>query len=306
VRFRRSRTGLAAVVLAFIAVAVACEEPTQVTVRISTTDKCSNLSDVHTYVGPDAKLTQKRFEEEVSTGVSDRCDERDGFIGTLVVTPGGSIGTILVAVGVQGGDGTPAPPANTCWKPDVAKRCIIARRTFSFIENKPLVLPVNLDPLCIGQSCDPASTCFKGSCVSAEVVCVGSECGLAEENPGGIPSGEAGNDGSSSDGAYDAELDGTGSPDAQDSGADSMTGTDAQADAPDASDGGPPATVACGIGGPNQFCAQGYGTVTAGLCNGMPASTYCCRCLCPSGATATCQMSMANSSCGTSMFFCPP
>ena len=113
-RFRRSRTALGCVVLAFLAVAVACEQPTQVTVRITSNERCENLSDVHTIVGPDPQETHARFKGEVSTGVSDRCDP-DGFIGTLVVTPGGDKGSVLVAAEVVAGApdeyGRPAAPA---------------------------------------------------------------------------------------------------------------------------------------------------------------------------------------------------
>jgi hypothetical protein len=312
VRYRRPRTALATIVLAFIAVAVACEEPTQVTVRISTTDKCSNLSDVHTFVGPDATVTEKRFGEEVSTGVSDRCDEPGGFIGTLVVTPGGGSGTILVAVGVRGGDGTPAPPANKCWQPDTAKRCIIARRKFSFIENKPLVLPINLDPLCVGQSCDPASTCFKGSCVSSEVVCAGADCGLAEENPGGIATGEGGaSESGSSDGAYDAELDGLVGEDVFDSG----VSTDAMPDVSADADGGPTvndgaaAYPPCSMFVPNWAClVPQNGTKFPGTCDDMtsPMTYSCCRCSCPgSGKPVSCLMSAASTSCSMGATTCP-
>src|SRR5690606_23017669 len=70
----------------------------------------------------------------------------------------------------------------------------------------PLTLPIHLDPLCIGKSCDPASTCFKGTCVDASAICRGSDCGLVEELGGEGSANEAG----SSDGAYDADLDGPG------------------------------------------------------------------------------------------------
>jgi hypothetical protein len=292
------------VVLAFLAVAVACEEPTQVTVRITSSVQCENLSDVHTFIGPNPEATQSRFQGEVSVGASDRCDP-DGFIGTLVVTPGGDSGSILVAVGVRGGDGTPPPQATKCADPEVAKRCIVARRTFTFIENKPLLLPIDLDPLCVGQSCDPASTCFKGSCVSANVVCVGADCGLPQENPGGIPTGEGGaGDATSSDGAYDADLDALGSADVNDSGAidgDAMSGTDAQLDALIDSGNHP----ACGFASFHYCAGPAAGTVTPGLCDGTSASVYCCKCRCPSGTIAMCQMMMETSSCGTGTICMP-
>ena len=262
-------------VLAFLAVAVACQEPTQVTIVITTRDRCENLSDVSTYVGPDPIETQARFTREVPTGVSSDCDP-DGRIGTLVITPGGGSGTILVAVGVRGGDGTPAPLPTKCFEPEIAKRCIVARRTFSFIENKPLVLPIDLDPLCVGQSCDPASTCFKGACVSSTVVCVGTDCGLSQENPGGIPTGEGGaTESGSSDAAYDAELDGGPFEDV----ADTSPPNDAMADGspivyPACMDLDGSATVRCDF-------TTGHGANAGGCAD---AST-CCKCTCPSSMT---------------------
>lgn len=302
-RFRRPKTALACGVLAFLAVAVACQEPTQVKVVITTNDRCENLSDVNTYVGPDAIETQSRFTREVPTGVSDRCDQVDGFIGTLVVTPGGSTGTILVAVGVRGGDGSPPPPPTKCFDPEIGKRCIVARRTFSFIDNKPLVLPIVLDPLCIGQSCDPASTCFKGSCVSADVVCVGADCGLAQENPGGIPAGEGGaTESGSSDGAYDADLGDARLEDVFDSGASTDAMPDVLADA----DGGGPQTDGsvngfCAVTSPGYYCSTpANGTSTPGRCDdGTESGTYaCCHCLCPGSLQMkSCQMSAASTAC---------
>lgn len=292
-------------VLAFIAVAVSCQDPTQVTVRITTGERCGNISAVQTVVGPNPGETQARFDRAFSSAASDQavCDDARGLVGTLVVTPGGSSGSILVAVGVRGGDGSPAPEATRCRDPEVAKRCIIARRTFSFIENKPLTLPIHLDPLCIGKTCDPASTCFKGSCVSATTICSGSDCGLVEENPG-TGTGEGGaNDATSSDGAYDADLDGPGFEDVFDAGSDAGSATDAQSDAntqPDAA-GMDAATIYpnCSLSGNLWLCAAqaGWGTQTPGACDGSGGSTPCCRCNCPPTMTAV--------SC-TSAFSCTP
>jgi hypothetical protein len=297
------------VVLAFLAVAVACQEPTQVEVVITTSDRCENLGAVHTFVGPNASETQARFSREVSTGVSDRCDP-DGFIGTLVITPGGGSGTILVAVGVRGGDGTPAPQATKCFDPDIAKRCILARRTFTFIDNKPLVLPIDLDPLCVGQSCDPASTCFKGTCVPSDVVCVGTDCGLAQENPGGIPGGEGGaTESGSSDGAYDADLGDAQIEDVFDSGAsvDAMPDVSADADSGVSGDGSTGVGF-CSFSMPTWYCSSPtFGQKSPGACGdgSQPAMYSCCRCICPSNmAMSSCTMSATSNACSGSC--CPP
>ncbi len=189
-------------VLVCIAIAASCREPTQITLRITTGEKCSDLTGVQIVVGSDAEVTQKRFKERFSAAVTHACS-RDGttnLIGTLVVTPGTSTGTVVVSAGVST-PGVSGPDPADCLDEKFAKQCIIARRSFSFIDHTSLNLPIDLDPLCVGKACDPASTCFKGTCVDAAVDCKGSSCVLPVENGNG-----SGSDASSSDGAYDAEV----------------------------------------------------------------------------------------------------
>ena len=287
---RTRKTALSFCVLASFAVAVSCREPTQVTVRVSTGARCSDLSSVELVVGPDQKETQQRFENQFTTAVTRDCDA-SGFIGTLVVAPGGNTATIVVAVGVKVG-GAPAPEPSACADGTAAKSCIIARRSFAFIDHTSLTLPVVLDLQCVGKTCDPSSTCFKGTCVSATVTCNGSDCGLMEEHPGEGSGNEAG----SSDGAYDAALDGSSFEDVtpadapSDGPSDGMTRTDAKVDSGKEAGIYPP----CGSSAGGPFCAaDASGTITLGAC-ADPADTSkrCCRCTCPSGGgTATCESS---------------
>jgi hypothetical protein len=272
-----------------ITVAVSCREPTQVTVRITTGEKCADMSSVQTVVGPSPPVTQQRFEGRVTTAASEACDAT-GLVGTLVITPGGESGSVLVAAGVRVGD-VPPPDGATCADPETAKRCIIARRRFSFIDHESLTLPIHLDRLCVGKTCDPASTCFKGTCVDSNVTCNGSECGLPQEHPGEGDGGPSG----SSDGAYDAELDGPGFE-------------DADFDAPDGTavvDGGPdtdgsinPVAPSCGDAGGPEFChhPSGKGMTTAGPCPGG-AGNFCCRCTCGSSVVKTCEPTSFSGSC---------
>lgn len=293
---RGHATALSCGVLGFITVAVACREPTQITVRITTGEKCSSLSPVQTVVGPTLTVTQQRFADRFTTAATSACDA-SGLIGTLVLTPGGDGGTILVAAGISVG-GLPAPDAATCADPEVAKRCIIARRGFAFLDHTSLSLPIHLDPLCIGKPCDPASTCFKGGCVDANVACSGSECGLPQEiGQGGGGAGEAG----SSDGAYDADTDGGGFDDASfDSGDGSIIGEAG----PDAEGGTSPNSPSCSIGGGAAVCsAPTNGESTAGPCSDRSiVGPYCCQCKCPSGAIASCASAALNGACST---ICP-
>ena len=288
--------------LAFLAVAVSCREPTEITVVIKTGEQCADLSGVEIVVGPDQTQTQMRFEQEYTVALTHDCDS-SGTVGSLVVTPGGSGGTIVIAAGVRVG-GAAAPDPTSCAMADVAKSCIVARRSFSFISHTSLTLPIELDPLCLGKACDPASTCFKGACVSASVTCNGSDCGLAQENPGQGTGG--GNEAGSSDGAYDAELDGTSfedvTPTPDSSGNDGMVVADAMPD------GGPEtgSLRMCGfitapsMGSPGSGACDpmnNFGTVTQGGCSGGAIADGCCRCRCTSTTTVTCTVNPSMTNC---------
>jgi hypothetical protein len=284
---RVRKTSLSFGVLASFAVAVSCREPTQVTVRVSTGTKCSELSSVELVVGPDQKETQQRFAKQFTTAVTTDCDA-SGFIGTLVVAPGGNTATIVVAVGVKVG-GAPAPEPSACADGTAAQSCIVARRSFAFIDHTSLTLPVVLDPQCVGKTCDPASTCFQGACVDASVTCNGSDCGLVQEHPG--EGNGSGTEAGSSDGAYDADLDGSSFVDGAPPG-DAMTYTDATIDSGTDAGGYPK----CGTNGTGNFCGDGVaGTSTLGACaSAADKSRRCCRCTCPfGGAVGSCETSAA-------------
>lgn len=95
------------------------------------------------------------------------------------------------------------------------------------------------------------------------------------------PSGEGGaNDATSSDGAYDAEMD-VNIDDAGDA-ADVMTDSEARADGP----GGSP-YAPCAFSSPAHFCeAPANGTLSPGSCDGATTG-QCCRCTCPTTMTVT-------------------
>lgn len=298
-KLRRRQTALSFGVVVLFAVVVSCREPTQITVVIRTGEKCSDLSGAEIVVGPSQKETQTRFEQKFTAAQSHDCDTT-GLIGTLVITPGGAGGTIVVAAGVRVG-GAPAPDPAECATAASAKSCIVARRSVSFLDHRSLTLPIELDPLCVGQACDPASTCFKGSCVDATVTCVGAECGLPQEHPG---SG-SGSDASSSDGAYDADLDSASFEDVTDSGngMDATMVIDGRADA----DSGDSATSSpCNGPTMNSAACQpstghGIAVPAPGACGGGSASpAFCCTCTCPTGGIVNCiTSSMVNAFCGS-------
>jgi hypothetical protein len=294
---RGRKTSLSFCVLASFAVAVSCREPTQVTVRVSTGTRCSDLSSVELVVGPDQKETQQRFEKQFTTAVTRECDP-SGLIGTLVVAPGGHSATIVVAVGVRVG-GAPAPEPSACADPKTAQSCIIARRSFAFIDHTSLTLPVVLDPSCVGKACDPSSTCFKGACVDASVICNGSDCGLVQEHPG--EGNGSGTEAGSSDGAYDGDLDGSSFEDVTpvDAGGDSMPTTDAKIES--GTDSG--IFQPCGGAGLNSVCSTlgPNASVTLGRCEDInDKSTSCCRCACASSTITSCNLMSGASFCSAS------
>jgi hypothetical protein len=285
VKLRRRQTALSFGVVVLFAVVASCREPTQITVVIRTGEKCSDLSGAEIVVGPSQQETQTRFEQKFTAAESHDCDAT-GLIGTLVVTPGGAGGTIVVAAGVRVG-GAPAPDPAECATAANKGNCIVARRSFSFLDHTSLTLPIELDPLCVGQACDPASTCFKGSCVDATVSCVGADCGLPQEHPGGTGGGtEAG----SSDGAFDDVLDGMSFDGVVDSGM-GMDGTAVGDATADADSGGFTGTAPpCGDTGGMTYCYPGTtGTRTPEPCAPPADQTQtCCYCTCPAGNVVSC------------------
>jgi len=205
---QRRRLLLSFGVIALIAIAASCREPTQITLRITSGEKCTDLTGVQIVVGPDAEVTQRRFTQHYAAALTHACTPSgtDNLIGTLVVTPGQSSGTVVVSAGINlvvNGAVVPGPDPASCADATMSKQCIIARRSFSFIDHTSLTLPIDLDPLCVGKVCDPASTCFKGGCVPDTVGCQGESCLLPQESGQGQGSAS---DASSSDGAYDADI----------------------------------------------------------------------------------------------------
>jgi len=71
---------------------------------------------------------------------------------------------IRVTLGVNGAQ------ADLCRSPDFPG-CIVARRSLHFIPHTALVLPIQMQQSCIGQICDPNSTCVNGACVDAGISC---------------------------------------------------------------------------------------------------------------------------------------
>ena len=101
----------------------------------------------------------------------------DGRIGAIVLLPRSSKSE-KISVRVVTGVGAKYTAEN-CLRDEALQReftegvlegCIIARRTLNFIPQPPLYLPVTMRGGCLGEPCDPNSTCVKrGSCIPAEI-----------------------------------------------------------------------------------------------------------------------------------------
>lgn len=175
-RFTLGSTLLAGVATILLA-PLACQDPTQVKVTITTGDGvCGAVSapdDKHTELfaaGPGDPPGEARGRVDGCSGPS---------LGTVTLVPSDRGGDVLLEVAMALAPGK--APADC--RAD-AKGCIVARRRVGYVTHRSLSLQIPLDRSCIGVSCDPASTCFAGACRPADVVCSGSSCELTASDAG--------------------------------------------------------------------------------------------------------------------------
>lgn len=170
--------------------AVACLEPTAITLQLSTDVPCSSLQGVTITVGSTGDYETKAPATETST-----CSP-DGTIGSLVLVPSGSKDA-EIAIRVVAGYGQ---TADSCEAPGYGSGCIVARRILHYLPHTPLTLPVAMRKACAGVPCTPNQTCVDGVCKSAVVPDPGqcaSSAGCGEGSLGGGDGGpelEAGTD----------------------------------------------------------------------------------------------------------------
>jgi hypothetical protein len=148
-----------------------CLAPTEIVLELSTDVSCDTVGQygVAVAVGPPGNDDSGVVTSTLS------CD--GGWIGTLVLGPSNGADTIGIRVML----GTTAS-AESCT--DQSPTCIIARRQIQYIEHQPLYLPIALQQACIGDPCDPTSTCVNGVCVDAAVSCVGNACNVPDASAG--------------------------------------------------------------------------------------------------------------------------
>lgn len=160
-----------------------CQSPTQVTVELRTFGAlpCSSLKGVSIAVAQtpaeaEARMKLQSFSAQVPRG---ECGADGRTVGTLVITPSGEAGAIVVRARISD------EPGATCEPPEY-KGCIVARRSFSFIDHASLTLPITLEAACADVPCNVESSCRSGVCVSSKASCseaLGSCPSVAEPVP---------------------------------------------------------------------------------------------------------------------------
>jgi hypothetical protein len=299
-RPRATLVSIGAALPAVVLMAHGCREATQLTLDIGTNVVCADMRGVDIIVASNPRAAEHRAALDApgtrfATATTSECIEGAAprKIGTLVVTPSGGDGAVVVVAAFGGAR------AEDCIAPRFGPGCIVARRKFSFVDHTAVTLPIVLDPVCAGVPCDENSTCVGAKCVDSKVDCSGGTCSPPGEvlPDGGVvlvdaPSqlDGAGGDGAVVDGGGDASAHDAASTDAAEGGFN------------DAGAGTCPMAVSClGVGpicsSPDValFCCYSPATscVTAGLCAGLSG---CCRSsddcnagdiCCASTATAT-------------------
>ena len=259
--------------------AASCQAPTELTLSITTDAQCGvEVKSTAIYVAQSASNADGNVQGRSPIAQTDTC--ASGTIGTLVVTPGGDEGAVVIIAGFDGKSPTDCVEGNYV-------NCIIARRSFSFIKHTPLTIPVVLERDCLNVPCDAFSTCHNGSCYSSSVDCTGGSCnavgsndaGPVDAGPGSILQSDGapeqfpeagGSDGSSLGDGGDGGN--SGGNDGGDSGlADDAGGGDAGTIPPGLScvpNGGNPVVEGCG--GPLIACSSTMACVvpTSGAANG--------------------------------------
>lgn len=216
-RLEQTTLALSAACLAIVAT-YGCRDATQVTLVLSTSKiACGALAGVRITVAGERLEAERRASGDFVTATATCPAPSSQDVGTLVITPGSSNSAAVVIVAGIGRD------ARSCNQANGYKGCVVARRSLSFIDHVSATVPVLIDPTCVDVPCDVASTCKRGTCVSAQLEC--KEDGSCEPT-----------DPRARDGDASAPIDG-----ASDGTAETDSGADALVDgsASDASEGGP-------------------------------------------------------------------
>lgn len=171
--------------LALASTSEGCRNATQVELVITYDGPCKDLEQgsVGFIIATDPYVAEDRIKTNTFTTTTTDCTQLSptlARVGTLVVTPNDSTdhASIIVLAGF-------GKRVEECKAADGYFSCIIARRTFNFVDHTGLTLEMPLDPDCKNVPCDAVSTCARGQCVDSTVDCSGGRC----NKPGELPDG---------------------------------------------------------------------------------------------------------------------
>lgn len=156
-----------------VALAPACYGPTEMIVEVTSDVPCTSAPRTGLYVGPP-------FKNDPATVTEDCTPTAAGStVGTLALVPGGESGHAAVKVVLAVGQ-----RVDQCeMHPEL---CIVATRSFSYLEHRSLHLPIRLFAECLGKRCPEDQTCGAGGlCMSDDVTCSADGCRLPSEPPPG-------------------------------------------------------------------------------------------------------------------------
>lgn len=288
---------------------LSCKEPTQIMLEITTDGRCP---------GDDASSIALFRSLGIAAGETIANDSNEGFsattsecvasptIGSLVLVPASERGGDLVEVLVVGAmeRGGKETTLEDCDEARVAgdltgTTCIVARRRLGFVDGVPLTLPIELEAVCIGVTCEENKTCFGGSCVDSAIEC--DEKGCTDPGTGG--SGGAGpsssGTGANGSGANGSGASGSGASGAGGSGASGGGGAGPGGAGP-GSGGAAPGGAGPGSGGAGGDGGMGGFPGVGGLGGGPVVD-------CPpqgSPPSVTCESPMCSMYCGACTVLC--
>jgi hypothetical protein len=168
----------------------ACQDPTQITLEITTDVPCTGQLETSIAVGLLGEIETKPF-----SGSTNHCDPATGRIGSLVAVPSDELSAkvafrIVTTIGAH-------PPE--CTGDKASDDCIISRRALGYLEHTNLLVPIVQRENCRGKPCEFDTTCVAGDCVSAQIdsALCSDAAGCGEEdlpNDGGGGAGGAATD----------------------------------------------------------------------------------------------------------------
>jgi hypothetical protein len=177
-RARIALSSIAALAVGATITVIACQEPTEIVVKVRTSFDCAALA---------GNKVSIRVGTDVSTGpvqsTSTACKGRSA--GSLVLTPSGAGDRVTIDVMAAL---SPASLDGDGRCVEGTAGCIHARRSLVYLK-RTIEVPIELDDACAGKQCDPTFTCFRGGCVPADCAVSGSQCTVGDSDAGATDAG---------------------------------------------------------------------------------------------------------------------